>query len=99
MPNYPYKCTHCGISFRDTKCVAERDNVNCDACGKQAERLFEGTTNVRYEHRSNEEKGIHRDLMEINKLEKESANNPVRVNDNCEQVRIEKEVRKLKFVD
>ena len=99
MPNYPYKCTHCGISFRDVVCVDERDNVNCEACGKHAERIFEGTTNVKYEHRTNAEKGIHRDLMEINKLEKESANNPVRVNDDNEQSRIEREVQKLKFVD
>ena len=79
--------------------VDERDAVTCDDCHEIAERQFEGTTAFKWDHRTNTEKSIHRDLVEINQLERESANNQVRVNNNDEQARIEREVRKLKFTD
>lgn len=97
MPNYLYKCK-CGNEFHEVRKLDDADHAWCDGCGGDAERAFEGTTHFKYEHRTNFEKAIHRDLVEANNLERESATNPVR-RSNSEQAKIEREVRKLKFTD
>ena len=98
MPSYAYICKHCNKGFREMVAVDERDMVTCDDCHEVAERQFEGTTAFKLGHLSKGEKAIHRDLIEANKLEREAAcNNTYRKDE--EQVRIEKEVQRLKFTD
>ncbi len=99
MPNYKYAhsidngCPY-GLTFHHLVSIANRDNFTCPSCGEKVDRLFEGTTAFRYDHYSNAEKGMKRDLMEANRLEKEAAYSG---KSRDEQAKIKREVDNLTF--
>ena len=99
MPEYKYKCTKCSTVFREMTSIAGRDDVNCPGCAEQAQRQWEGTTAMRYSHKSNVEKGIHSDLVEANKLERLSAYDAGIRDNEGETKRIQREIDRLKFTD
>jgi putative FmdB family regulatory protein len=98
MPNYRYICNKCEIDFREFACVDDRDKVVCPTCAELATRIFEGTTAFKWEHRSNAEKAIHRDLVEANNLEKAAAYKGMAPSED-DQRKLSRELDKLKFTD
>ena len=98
MPTYKYYCESHG-EFDAESTIANCDKMECIHCGMPVKRLFEGKCSFRYNHRSNVEKAIHRDLVEANSLEKAAAYDPRIVNKPDEERRINREIEKLKFTD
>jgi hypothetical protein len=102
MPNYLYKHndTECeftkeyGHTFHLIRSISERDSQCCPACNCELVRVFEGTLSVKYDHLSNREKLIKKDLIEVNKIEKDIALNRIKGGD---VGRAKQEIHKLKF--
>lgn len=103
MPNYLFEHPEgiCeiteayGYTFHYCVPIAECDRTLCPACRAPLVRKFEGCTNFRYEHLSNSEKAIKRDLIENNNLEKQKAYGGIKTYE--DRQRIDAEITKLKF--
>jgi len=98
MPIYKYYCESHG-EFDAESTITKCDEMECIHCGMPVKRLFEGKCSFRYQHRSNTEKGIHRDLVECNNLERTAAYDQSIVKHPEEERRINREIEKLKFTD
>jgi hypothetical protein len=103
MPNYLYShpdnndcpfVKEYGVKFHLVRGIDARDIQSCPECGEILTRIFEGTTSFKYEHTSNKEKSIKRDLMEINRIEKDIALKRVKGDD---VGRAKQEINRLKF--
>ena len=42
MPIYEYKCPKCGAKFEKLISMSQRDNVKCEKCGNEVDRVYNG---------------------------------------------------------
>ena len=95
--NYKYKC--CDVEwFQDVE-YDNRDSVVCDNCGKYADRLLTAANIHRNQMPlSPKEKGIKKDLVEANDIEKSLAYGDLAKAAPIDKIRANQEVKKLKGV-